>query len=55
MIIEHPGKKDIPKLRALWQEAFSDTDAFLDLFFTQIFAPERSLAVKEGETLLAAL
>ena len=55
MIIEHPGKKDIPKLRALWQEAFSDTDAFLDLFFTQIFAPERALAVKEGETLLAAL
>lgn len=33
---------DIPELRALWQEAFGDTDAFLDDFFTAGFAPERS-------------
>ena len=55
MIIEHPADKDIPALRSLWKEAFSDTDDFLELFFTRGFAPERSLTVKEGENVLAAL
>ena len=55
MIIEHPACKDVPALRSLWKEAFSDTDAFIDLFFDRGFAPERSLTVKEGENVLAAL
>ena len=55
MIIDHPGFEDIPALRALWKEAFSDTDDFLDLFFREAFAPERALAVKEGNAVLAAL
>lgn len=55
MIIDHPDLGDIPALRALWKEAFPDTDAFLELFFTQAFAPERALAVKEGNEVLAAL
>lgn len=55
MIIEHPTDQDIPALRILWKEAFSDTDAFLDLFFTRGFALERSLTVKEGDRILAAL
>ena len=55
MIIEHPTYEDIPALRALWQEAFSDSDAFLDLFFARGFALERALTVKEGDNILAAL
>ena len=55
MIIENPTGKDIPALRLLWKEAFSDPDDFLDLFFTRGFAPERALTVKEGENVLAAL
>ncbi|MBQ3000365.1 MAG: GNAT family N-acetyltransferase [Oscillospiraceae bacterium] len=55
MIIDHPTEKDIPALRALWREAFSDPDTFIELFFTRGFAPERSLTVKEGEKVLAAL
>jgi len=55
MTIEHPMHSDIPALQILWKEAFSDTDAFLDLFFTQAFALERALVAKEGETVLGAL
>ncbi len=55
MIIEHPAYEDIPALRSLWQEAFGDSDAFLDLFFTLGFSPERALTAKEGENILAAL
>jgi predicted N-acetyltransferase YhbS len=55
MIIEHPAFSDIPALRSLWKEAFCDPDAFLDLFFSKAFAPERALAVKENGQILAAL
>ena len=55
MIIDRPEGKDIPALRALWKEAFGDTDGFTDLFFSRGFAPERALTVKEGEHVLAAL
>lgn len=47
MIIEHPTMADIPTLRRLWKAAFSDTDAFLDLFFSLAFSPERALIVRE--------
>ncbi len=37
MIIDAPALRHIPALRSLWQEAFGDTDAFLDGFFSQKF------------------
>lgn len=40
-------KEDIPGLRRLWQEAFADTDEYLDLFFSTAYAPERCL-VRNG-------
>lgn len=53
MNIELPGK--ISPLRALWQEAFGDPDAFLDAFFSSAYAKERCrCAVEEGK-LLGAL
>jgi predicted N-acetyltransferase YhbS len=55
MIIKPPSKEDIPQLRLLWQEAFGDTDAFLDVFFSVAFAPERCRCVMENGQVAAAL
>ena len=55
MTIDHPVREDIPALRRLWQQAFGDTDAFLDSFFALAFAPERALTVKKAEQIVAAL
>ena len=51
---EHPQKNHIPALRKLWQEAFGDTDAFLDGFFATAFAPERCLCIVREEKVLSA-
>ena len=55
MIIKNPTMGDIPALRGLWKEAFSDTDDFLDSFFALAFSPERALIACEGEEIFAAL
>ena len=44
MIIKPPSKEEIPQLRTLWQEAFGDSDAFLDIFFSNAFAPGTKIA-----------
>ncbi|MBE6595471.1 MAG: GNAT family N-acetyltransferase [Ruminococcaceae bacterium] len=41
MIIDTPQKAHAPALRALWQEAFGDSDAFLDTFAKTAFSPAR--------------
>lgn len=46
---------DTAPLRRLWQEAFGDTDAFLDAFFANAYAPDRCHAIMEGGQALAAL
>lgn len=43
MNIDFPTPEQIPQLRQLWQEAFGDTDFFLDKFYSTAFAPERCL------------
>lgn len=55
MIIKSPEQKDIPQLRQLWRQAFGDTDAFLDIFFSTAFSPERCRCVMEKGQLTAAL
>lgn len=42
-------------LRGLWREAFGDTDAFLDSFFTTAFSPERYRCLIRDGRLAAAL
>ena len=55
MNIDHPTLPQIPQLRALWKEAFGDTDSFLDTFFGCAFAPMRCLCVTiEGEVAAVA-
>lgn len=55
MIIKAPKKEEIPQLRRLWQEAFGDTDAFLDGFFSTAFAPDRCRCAVENGQVKAAL
>lgn len=55
MKIDYPAETQIPKLRKLWQEAFSDEDAFLDSFYGTAFAPDRCRCVTVDGKLAAAL
>ena len=48
MRIDHPTGAEVPGLRLLWQEAFGDTDAFLEGFFASGFSPERCLYADDG-------
>lgn len=54
MIIRKPTKRHIPELKALWKQAFSDTDEYIDAFFETAFSVERCLlAEKESKTVSA--
>ena len=55
MTIDSPKIDQLPQLRALWKEAFGDTDAYLDSFFTLGFSPERCRCVTEDGQVSAAL
>lgn len=55
MRIDHPAQNQIPALRRLWKEAFSDTDSYLDLFFDRGYAPDKAMCVTDGERVAAAL
>ena len=55
MTIDHPTPSQIPQLRALWQQAFGDSDAFLDDFFSAGFSPERCRCITIDNTPVAAL
>lgn len=46
---------DIPVLRSLWKEAFGDTDAFLDNFFSTAFDTNRCRIAKVEDKLAAVL
>lgn len=54
MTIDHPTPAQIPALRHLWQQAFGDSDTFLDGFFSTGFDPRRCRCLTEqGETAAA--
>jgi len=55
MIIDLPSASDIPALRALWKEAFGDSDEFLDSFMSTAFSPCRAMCAKDGEKISAML
>lgn len=55
MRIDFPEKDSAPARRRLWQEAFGDTDAFLDTFEKTAFSSDRCRCVTEDGELLAAL
>ena len=50
MIIDNPALRHIPALRALWVQAFGDSEPFLNSFFQHGFACDRCRCVfREGE------
>lgn len=55
MNIDHPTRAQIPALRKLWKQAFGDTDAFLDLFFSTAYAPRRCRCITVQGQIVAAL
>ncbi|MBQ8278344.1 MAG: GNAT family N-acetyltransferase [Roseburia sp.] len=55
MNIDAPRINQIPALRTLWQEAFGDTDNFLDNFFSTAFNPNRCRNVTMDGNVAAAL
>lgn len=55
MIIDSPKDSHIAGLRSLWQEAFGDTDIFLDHFFRTGFEPRRCRCVLINDKPAAAL
>lgn len=55
MIIDTPDASRIPALRALWKQAFGDSDAFLDCFFESGYAGARCRSLTLDGQLAAAL
>lgn len=55
MVIEHPGRGDIPELSRLWRLAFGDDAEFIASFFFAGFSPERSRCIREAEQVTAVL
>ena len=55
MTIEHPVESQLPALRQLWKDTFSDTDLFLDAFFSTAFRPNRCLCAAEGGKILGSV
>lgn len=55
MTIKLPDARNIPQLRALWKEAFGDTDAFLNCFFSTAFSPDHSRCIEANGQVTAAL
>ena len=55
MIIDFPKPQDMPSLRQLWQEAFGDSEEFLDIFFATAMHPHRCFTAKDGNSLAGAL
>lgn len=54
MTIEYPTGEKLPQLRALWQQAFGDTEEYLDSFFETAFSCDRCRCVLEYGQILAA-
>ena len=55
MKIDCPTPDLVSQLRALWKEAFDDTDAFLDLFFSLAYDPDRCCFLTAQGRVTAAL
>lgn len=55
MTIDFPNVQLISGLRNLWQEAFGDTDTFLDCFFSTGFSQDRCRCICEHGKPVAAL
>jgi hypothetical protein len=55
MKIDYPLESQIDGLRRLWKEAFGDTDAFLDCFWSTAFSADRCRCITVDGKVAAAL
>lgn len=55
MIIKSPAPSQIHDLRRLWQQAFGDTEEYLDVFWQTAFSPDRCRCLVTENRLAAAL
>ena len=55
MKIDFPDPHHIRQQRQLWQDAFGDTDAFLDSFFHTAYGAARCRCVLEEDEIAAIL
>lgn len=55
MTVNSPREDMIHDLRALWKEAFGDTDEYLDIFFNVAYSPDRCRCAMEDDRVAAAL
>ncbi len=55
MKIDSPTSDTVPQLRALWRDAFGDSDAFLDSFFFSAYSPARCRCLTLDGQVAAAL
>lgn len=55
MNIDHPSQKHIPVLKALWREAFGDSEEFINSFFDTAYRTDKCFAVTEGDNVISAL
>ena len=55
MKIDFPVPKQYPQLFSLWQEAFGDTEEFIDGFFCTAFSPARCRCMVINKKVVAAL
>lgn len=55
MIIRNPENKDIPSLKKLWSEAFNDSDAFIDSFFSVAYSEKRAMIAEVDSSVASML
>ena len=55
MKTDHPSLCHRDQMRKLWQDAFGDTDVFLDSFYSTAYTPDQCLGIFIGEELAAVL
>lgn len=55
MKIDFPAADHMPQLRALWQDAFGDSDDFLDSFYRTAYAPDHCRCVLADNLVAAVL
>lgn len=55
MIIRYARKQDSPQVKRLWAAAFGDEEPYFSWYFREIFRPQRTLAVFDGQEMLACL
>jgi GNAT superfamily N-acetyltransferase len=55
MTVDMPRQVQIPQLRALWQQAFGDSEEFLDGFFATGFDHRRCRCITWNDRVVAAL